>query len=799
MRALAALAFLALPLAAETAADLARAIRENSLDRDECYRVRDLTLSKEDIRIYLGDGHLIFSKPVDGRRIAAFFTADVEEGDAEVILMPPDLAERRSLAAYVDSPTLDEHFRTAAFLFTGNEYDDIKAQFPKNPANRKVPEIGAALDEEFSPVLRNLTTSYQERLVYELLNRPAGRPGLFAGLLNNAKLGNFDVLYDPDSAEQIMAGQVKTTGNRLTFDTWTSFRCRSARANPAPPHDDLATRDYRIEATVNPDLSLSAVTRVKVTPLVNGLAAAAFDISGGEAVVEVKVDGRPAEVLESDSLRVNATRGGNKMFLVVPAEPLRAGRDYEFEFHHSGKVILDAGDRVLYVNARDNWYPLNGVRFTSYDLLFRYPRDLDLVTPGEIVEDRTDGEWRITRRRTSAPIRVAAFNLGNYAHARFEHGGYAVDVCANRTLENALRPRLQEPITLDGTRGMRGGVRPGPLAAEMATVPAQQSPTERLRALASEVEGALEFMVSRFGPPALPHVTVSPIPGAFGQGFPGLIYLSTLAYLKNLPGGGNGATQADELFFADLLQAHEMAHQWWGNRVTAASYRDHWLMESLANYSALLYLEKTRGARYAETMLENYRKALLAKDESGDAVESAGPIALGMRLESSQAAPRAWRTITYGKGTWIMQMLRRRMGDARFFAMLAEVLKRYDRKEISTDDFRRVAADFLPPDADDRTLEGFFDEWVDGTGIPSLKLTYKLRGKAPAIQLTGTLAQSDVSEDFSVAAPVEIQLARGRTVTQWVRSGSTPATFTVALKSAPVKVLLDPHNAVLRK
>ena len=105
-------------------------------------------------------------------------------------------------------------------------------------------------------------------------------------------------------------------------------------------------------------------------------------------------------------------------------------------------------------------------------------------------------------------------------------------------------------------------------------------------------------MASKFGPPALPHLTVSPIPGTFGQGFPGLIYLSTLSYLKNLPRGSAPHGQANEMFFQDLLQSHETAHQWWGNRVTTASYRDNWLMEALASYSALLYLEKSKGAQH---------------------------------------------------------------------------------------------------------------------------------------------------------------------------------------------------------
>src|SRR5262245_34056222 len=125
------------PLAGATAADIARAIRENSFDRDECYRVRDLKLLREDIRLYFTDGHLIFSKPVEGRRIAAVFTTDVEGGDGEVLLLPPDRGERATLAKYVNAPNLNDHFRAAVLLFTGNEYEQLREQLPSNPANKK--------------------------------------------------------------------------------------------------------------------------------------------------------------------------------------------------------------------------------------------------------------------------------------------------------------------------------------------------------------------------------------------------------------------------------------------------------------------------------------------------------------------------------------------------------------------------------------------------------------------------------------------------------------------------------------
>ena len=129
-------------------------------------------------------------------------------------------------------------------------------------------------------------------------------------------------------------------------------------------------------------------------------------------------------------------------------------------------------------------------------------------------------------------------------------------------------------------------------------------------------------------------------------------------------------------------------------------------------------------------------------------------------------------------------MLRRRMGDERFFSLLAGISKRYDHQKISTDEFRMRAAELLPPKSEDPKLEGFFEQWVYGTGIPSLKMTYTVKGKAPALRVVGTIEQADVDEDFSMVVPVEIQLARGKTITQWVRTGSSPVTFTCRFANA---------------
>jgi aminopeptidase N len=314
--------------------------------------------------------------------------------------------------------------------------------------------------------------------------------------------------------------------------------------------------------------------------------------------------------------------------------------------------------------------------------------------------------------------------------------------------------------------------------------------------MANDVASAIEFMSARFGPPPLPTITVSPWPGAFGQGFPGMIYLSTLAYLAPSDRPLANMAERDRMFFSDRLSAHEIAHQWWGNVVTSAGYQHDWLLEALADYSGLLYLEKRKGARALDTVLNEYRGDLLMKQEDGTTKESVGPIALGLRLRTSKA-PDAWRVIAYEKGSWILHMMRGLMGDARFLSFLGELRKRFEWKTLDMESFRLLAAEFLPPKSSDSKLESFFDQWVYSTGIPTLEVKYSLSGKAPAMKLTVTVRQSGVDEDFSVNAPVEIQFGKLKPVIRSVRTSSEPAVFTMAVRQAPSKVLVDPGNTVL--
>lgn len=753
--------------AATTAADLARGIHEIELDRAECYRVHDVQISKDDIHFYFTDGYMIFAKPVGGTPTAAVFSADVEAGDAEMLLIPPNRSERKSLAMTTGTPTLNEHFGAAVLLLGDESYADLIRQIHGNEFDRRTPEMGAMMAEEWTSVVRNISESFEARLLLDLLSPDRRHEGAFIAAVSGKKLGNFDVVYEPSSSEQIAVGQVKSRDDRPYFDIWTSFESAPFRKGSRKVlWPGFTVADYRIDATLETDLSLRAVTKVKVTPALADGRGLAFEISNRMKVTSASIDGQPAEVIAPRSLRAGLVRNdGNDMFLVASQTPFEAGRQYEVEIHHEGAVVADTGNQVYYVGPRGTWYPNAGMQFARYDLTFRYPKNLDLVTPGEIVSDTNDGMWRTTRRVTAAPIRFAGFNLGYYERVRIVRDGYTVEVCGNRAPEEASKPQPAE---------------------------AQRPGTLRLNELATDVISALQFMTAHFGPPPLKTLEVSPIPGAFGQGFPGLLYLSTMSYLRRQDAAMSKLDPGKQNFFTDLLQVHETAHQWWGNIVTSAGYHDDWLMESLANYSALLYLEQRDGRQTLDAMLAGYKDDLLRQDVSGQTVESAGPIVLGTRLQNVRIAS-AWNHITYGKGSWILHMLRAQIGDERFMAMLAELRRRYEWKSLSTDEFRSLAAEFLPPGSKDAKLEGFFDQWVYGTGIPSLQLSYSTSGKPPAVTLNGTLTQSGVDSEFSVQAPIEIQTGPNKQIT-WVRTASSPVEFTVKLKEAPTKVAVEAED-----
>lgn len=786
MRAPALLFFIPVLLAAGKGDDLMKSIAATTLDPAECFRVREISIARDEVQIFLTDGYLIFTKPVGSARVSAVFSTDAEGGDAEILLMPPNRSERRSLALHTDSPTLEEHFNATAMVFADDIYRELMEQIRANPYNKKSAEMGALLAERWSPVVRNIDESFSLRLAADLLSPGARRKGFFGAAFAGNRLGAFDLVYDARAAEQILVGK----SSAENFDIWSSFAARSYRQTSFAP--EFSLKDYRIDSTLDQDLMLHCVTQVKAeNKEIEG--ALPFEISSKMQILTATIDGKPVEVLASSYSRSSVQQGsGNAVFLLVPAAPLAPGV-HQVALTHEGKVITDAGNHVYFVGSRGNWYPGRGMQFATFDLTFHSPREFDLVATGDPVSDTSENDVRVTRRKTTQPIRLAGFNLGIYHRARVTRGDFTIEVCANHEVEQGLNPRVPDLTWTDPIPQTRPQRRPTLLTQPPVTMPAAPpDPTARLKGLASEIADLADFYAGRFGTLPIRYLEVSPVPGRFGQGFPGMIYLSTLSYLRPSDRAMAVLDERTKIFFSDLLHAHEVAHQWWGGVVTSAGYHDDWIMEGIANYSALLFLEKHKGAHAVDLVLDDYRNKLLVKRENGETIESIGPVVQGMRLENG------WNPIVYGKSTWIIHMLRKRMGDESFLRMMAALRREYEDKSISTEQFRLFCAGFLPPKSRDSKLEAFFDQWVYGTGVPELKLNYSIKGKAPAWRVEGTISGTGAGDDFTADVPVEVRLATGRTVTQVVRAAAEPSSFEIKLASAPAKVAIDSHGILHR-
>jgi len=355
------------------------------------------------------------------------------------------------------------------------------------------------------------------------------------------KLENFDVLYDPTAQDQILAGKLVNRGSRMYFDTWTSFQARSFRNGDAasggrvPSRAVRATMDnIRIEAAIAPDLTLQAVTRGTLRfqdDAQRPQSVIPFNLSPKMKISAASIDGHPVEIFDRESMRFDLiSNREDREFLLVSESPLDPSTPHEIEIQHAGAVIYNSGNDVYYVGSRGTWYPRAGGELATYDLTFRYPKALTIAATGKVLEDRTDGDWRVTRLKTDTPVRFAGFNLGNFQSVVIERNGYTINLYANRSLESALAPKpspqaLTDPLSAahQRQRNPADGFAP-PIEAP--------DPTPRMETLTKDVIDTLDFMTEEFGPNPIRTLAITPIPGGFGQGFPGLVYLSTLAYLN---------------------------------------------------------------------------------------------------------------------------------------------------------------------------------------------------------------------------------------------------------------------------
>ena len=443
-----------------------------------------------------------------------------------------------------------------------------------------------------------------------------------------------------------------------------------------------------------------------------------FELSRWLQVSRVSVDGTDVEFLQNEALKGSAlARIGNDLVTVVMPATLHAGEHHRLEFQYAGAVMQQAAPGLLYVGARGTWYPNRGMQMSRFELSFRWPKEWTLVATGDRTSPHEENGAEVGRWNSAEKIPMAGFNLGKFVKATAQANGVEVASYSAGVVEESLEKMTPE------------------LAAEAASrngVIARRS---------AETIGKYEQW---FGPYPYKSLALTQLPGPMSQGWPTLVYLSSFAYLSDQERQALNMDDFQRLIYGGFMQNHEIAHQWWGDRVGWKTYRDQWLMEALANLSAFMILEEKHPAQSRELM-ELYRKQLLATNAKGRRFADAGPVTLGYRLSSS-VFPNAYNPVTYGRGLWLLTMLRDYFDDyeraephpertqgGRFMAALREFGNRYERSTATTDDFRKVLEEFLPENArfeGARSLKWFFDEWVRGSSVPEISLKHVVLKKA---------------------------------------------------------------------
>jgi len=172
-------------------------------------------------------------------------------------------------------------------------------------------------------------------------------------------------------------------------------------------------------------------------------------------------------------------------------------------------------------------------------------------------------------------------------------------------------------------------------------------------------------------------------------------------------GGMEHQTCSGQGGFWESLTAHELAHQWWGDLVTCASWSDIWLNEGFATYAEALWEEAKAGP-------DDGAAALAAAMAARRPANPRGSVYIP---EPTSVSRIFSHDLSYLKGAWVLHMLRGVLGDEAFFSALTAYRQRFAFGAASTEDFRTVAESVAGS-----SLEWFFAQWVYGYGVPSFSV-----------------------------------------------------------------------------
>jgi len=248
-----------------------------------------------------------------------------------------------------------------------------------------------------------------------------------------------------------------------------------------------------------------------------------------------------------------------------------------------------------------------------------------------------------------------------------------------------------------------------------------------------------------------------------------------------LNGGIEHQTMTTQSTFNFSLTAHDLAHQWFGDNVTCASWQDIWLNEGFASYAEFLAQQKYVPGAALAWVQEAHNMALQHPE---------GTIKIADTTNVEEIFDVA---ISYKKAGSVVHMLRFEVNDdARFFQALRNYQQQYGGRSARTADLQRVFEETTGKD-----LDYFFGQWYDGNGFPRFQIRWN--------QEDDRLLIASTQEGSSAATPFfrtdmefrVITTAGNKTIR--VRQGEPVEDFLVKVGGTVTAIEVDPNFWVLKQ
>lgn len=766
--------------------------------------VKDFVMKRDAGTFTFKSGVFIFLTPVLGKTTGAVFL-----GSGTFSLDPPLAVEKRSLELLTKSSEMVEQFNAAVFRFTDGTEEDIEAK-GSAPTESTAGSAGGALSEIQKVLRKDIKYNLDARILEDVLSTEPG--GFFCAFIKGEKYSGKEIyVLDPHGVPGELVGHhvapeevAFATYNDQKFGVWAAFHYSEEYADRVAsgrqPNSTYRIPHQRLDVTVEKSGSLSGTAATTIGTFARGIRVISLDL-----FPKLRVKSVTTEKLQPLSF-VQEKKEEDAQFAVIFPEPLGVGERYTIITTYAGPDAVSnegGGNYYPYSAARTSWFPntyTNG-NYATYETTFRIPKGLTMVAAGSKLSDTTEGEFNVSLWKVDVPIPIDGFNFGKFKQeeAKLADQNILVQAYANSD-PSSFQTGMQNWATMMRLRGYKvTGV------DSIGTM----NTTSMLKKALGEEQLAVPLYSDYFGPIPYPRIAVTQQTASnYGQSFAALIFLPITSFFDATTRQRLGF--GDPIFF-ESVGPHEIAHQWWGNTVGWVSYRDQWMGEGFAQFSASLFLQMFYKDGSYDKFWDEEHKLLTEKDEKGFRPIDVGPVTLGYRLASSRAGFSVPRRLIYPKGAYILNMIRMMMydndrQDADFKKLMHDFLRFYTNKPATTEDFKRAVEQHMTPSMNltgDGKMDWFFNEYVYGTALPNEKFGYTF-SNAPdgSVSLNFKVEQSGVDSSFKMTIPIYIELAEGGVF----RVGSIPLTGNTSfenqtvlrgLKTRPKRAMINYFHDVL--